>query len=51
MDWEYRVEEEHFGTPKQTEDHLNAMALEGWEHYQISTSRTGAIALAVFQAA
>ena len=37
MDWEYRVEEEHFGTPKQTEDHLNALAMEGWEHYHIST--------------
>ena len=37
MEWEYRVEEEGFGKPKDTEDHLNELAEEGWEHYAIST--------------
>ncbi len=37
MEYEYRVEEEGFGKPKDTEDHLNALARDGWEHYQIST--------------
>jgi hypothetical protein len=36
-EYEYRVEEEGFGKPQDTEDHLNALALEGWEHYHIST--------------
>lgn len=36
-EYEYRVEEEGFGTPKQTEKHLNVLAEDGWEHYAIST--------------
>jgi hypothetical protein len=37
MDYEYKVVEEHFGTPAQTERELNERAAEGWEHYFIST--------------
>lgn len=37
MAWEYKVVEERFGKPKETEDHLNEMARDGWEHYEIST--------------
>ncbi len=37
MAYEYKVTEERFGDPQETEDHLNRMAKEGWEHYAIST--------------
>ena len=37
MRYEYRVEEEGFGKPSDTEEHLNLLAMEGWEHYAIST--------------
>jgi Domain of unknown function (DUF4177) len=37
MAYEYKVVEERFGSPKETEDCLNDMAADGWEHYQIST--------------
>lgn len=36
-EYEYKVVEERFGTPKETEAALNELASYGWEHYQIST--------------
>ena len=36
-DYEYKVVEERFGSPEETEKKLNELAAEGWEHYQIST--------------
>jgi uncharacterized protein DUF4177 len=37
MKYEYKVIEEKFGQVAETEQHLNALASEGWEHYAIST--------------
>jgi hypothetical protein len=36
-DYEYKIVEEGFGKPKETEDHLNEMAKDGWEYHSATT--------------